>query len=80
MSKRIEFQMMDMKRIRIKERAKGQLLLCKAAYEEQLTHNSRIENIAWRITDALVQIMSVVCRMEDRNNEPRGFWKRVFNR
>ena len=80
MSKRIEFQMMDLKRIRMKERAKQQLLLCKEVHEEQLAHNSKIENIATEMAAAMVRIMAAIGRMEERTRDARGFWARLFNR
>lgn len=80
MNKRIEFQMTDMKRIRMKEFAKKQLLLSKAVHEEQLAHNVKIENIAAQTSSSLSQIMAIFCRTEERSEVPRSFWRRLFNR
>lgn len=79
MSKRIEFQMMDMKRLRLKERAKGQLLLPKAVHEEQIEHNKVIEEAAVELVWSLSQIKKALLRFEDMCKEPRSFWRRLFN-
>ncbi len=80
MSKRIEFQMMDMKRLRLKERAKQKILLAKAVHEEQVYHNAAIENIATEMATAMVRILAAIGRMEERTRNVRGFWARWFNK